>query len=177
MTLPSPEPETQGLRMEPRAHCSSTRRTLSSIPTPATSHSTTSSIQMPDSVPASAPSSSSSPTGLYWSPNRGTRWAGRQMPDRFSISLPPRVPCSPPSKDRTGDQVGSMGVTFLNYQDWYNNVYLEEPLVNDTTKAYLISSPDWDNGAGAVTWVAANSTVSGVLSSSNSLVGSTAGDA
>ena len=77
-----------------------------------------------------------------------------------------------------GDAVGSLGVTFLNYTNWYNYYYLgtTSTLVNDPTKAYVISSPSWNNGAGAITWVAADSTVSGILSSSNSLVGSTTGD-
>jgi filamentous hemagglutinin family protein len=75
-----------------------------------------------------------------------------------------------------GDAVGSLGVTFLNYTNWYNYYYLGDALVNDTTKAYVISSPSWNNNAGAITWVAANSTISGILSSSNSLVGASAGD-
>ncbi|MEM1325594.1 MAG: T9SS type A sorting domain-containing protein [Bacteroidota bacterium] len=45
---------------------------------------------------------------------------------------------------------------------------------------YVVRSPDWDNGAttdaGAVTWGDGNSGVSGVISASNSLVGSTASD-
>ena len=45
---------------------------------------------------------------------------------------------------------------------------------------YVVRSPDWDNGAmadaGAVTWGSGSSGVSGVVSSSNSLVGSKAGD-
>ena len=45
---------------------------------------------------------------------------------------------------------------------------------------YVVSSPNWDNGAivnaGAVTWGNGTSGVSGVVSSSNSLVGSTASD-
>ena len=78
-----------------------------------------------------------------------------------------------------GDAVGSLGVTFLNYANWYDYyiAYSTPTLINDTTKAYVISSPSWNGGAGAITWVAADSTVSGVLSSSNSLVGASAGDA
>jgi hypothetical protein len=45
---------------------------------------------------------------------------------------------------------------------------------------YVVSSPDWDNGGvmnvGAVTWGNGTTGVSGVVSSSNSLVGSTTGD-
>ena len=45
---------------------------------------------------------------------------------------------------------------------------------------YVVSSPDWDNGgvtdAGAVTWGNGTAGISGVVSSANSLVGSTAGD-
>ncbi|MBA3470509.1 MAG: hypothetical protein H0T53_12795, partial [Herpetosiphonaceae bacterium] len=45
---------------------------------------------------------------------------------------------------------------------------------------YLVQSPDWNNGgvtdAGAVTWGSANSGVAGVVSATNSLVGSSTGD-
>jgi hypothetical protein len=45
---------------------------------------------------------------------------------------------------------------------------------------YVVGSPNWDNGgavdAGAVTWADGTSTTVGVVSSANSLVGSTAGD-
>ena len=45
---------------------------------------------------------------------------------------------------------------------------------------YVVRSPDWDNGAaanaGAVTWGSGTSGVSGVVSTSNSLVGTTSGD-
>ncbi len=45
---------------------------------------------------------------------------------------------------------------------------------------YVVSSPNWDNGAaadaGAVTWGSGTTGVSGVVSAANSLVGSTAGD-
>ena len=60
------------------------------------------------------------------------------------------------------DRVGSGGVSVLPNQN------------------YVVSSPDWDNGAtvnvGAVTWGRGTSGVSGVVSSSNSLVGITAYD-
>jgi hypothetical protein len=49
-----------------------------------------------------------------------------------------------------------------------------------TNGNYVVDSPDWDNGdvtdAGAVTWVDGTATVTGVVSSTNSLVGSAAGD-
>ncbi len=45
---------------------------------------------------------------------------------------------------------------------------------------YVVTSPDWANGAagdaGAVTWGSGTAGVSGVVSATNSLVGSTAGD-
>jgi hypothetical protein len=45
---------------------------------------------------------------------------------------------------------------------------------------YVVSSPNWDNGgvtdAGAVTWGDGTSSITGVVSSTNSLVGSSAGD-
>ncbi|MEN3940455.1 choice-of-anchor D domain-containing protein [Prosthecobacter sp. SYSU 5D2] len=63
---------------------------------------------------------------------------------------------------RTGDKVGSGGVKLLSNGN------------------YVVCSPDWNNGsvvdAGAVTWGSGSSGVSGVVSSSNSLVGSTASD-
>jgi hypothetical protein len=66
--------------------------------------------------------------------------------------------------DRVGaiDEFGSSGVTPLGNGNW------------------LVFSPYWDNGpatdAGAVTWSSGTSGVSGVVSATNSLVGSTAGD-
>ncbi len=42
--------------------------------------------------------------------------------------------------------------------------------------SYLVTSPNWAGGKGAVTWVNAAATVSGVVSAANSLTGSTAGD-
>lgn len=49
-----------------------------------------------------------------------------------------------------------------------------------TNSNYVVSSPDWDNGgienAGAVTWGSGTSGVSGVISTANSLIGSTADD-
>ncbi|MBI2753527.1 MAG: filamentous hemagglutinin N-terminal domain-containing protein [Betaproteobacteria bacterium] len=60
------------------------------------------------------------------------------------------------------DQVGSAGVTVL------------------TNGNYVVSSPNWANvgvtQAGAVTWGSGTAGVSGTVTSSNSLVGSTAGD-
>ena len=45
---------------------------------------------------------------------------------------------------------------------------------------YVVSSPDWTNGAaagaGAVTWGSGTAGVSGPVSATNSLVGSTAND-
>lgn len=61
-----------------------------------------------------------------------------------------------------GDRVGSQGVVAL------------------TNENYVLSSPDWDNGtilnAGAVTFGDGTTGSSGLVSSTNSLVGSTAGD-
>jgi hypothetical protein len=62
----------------------------------------------------------------------------------------------------SNDNVGSGGVTALNNGN------------------YVVLSPHWDNGAatdaGAVTWGSGTNGVSGLVSSSNSLVGSTADD-
>ncbi|SIO62603.1 Cadherin domain-containing protein [Singulisphaera sp. GP187] len=61
------------------------------------------------------------------------------------------------------DQIGSSGVTAL------------------TNGNYLVRSERWDNGAadraGAVTWGSGTTGITGVVSSANSLVGSTTGDA
>lgn len=62
-----------------------------------------------------------------------------------------------------GDQVGGTGVTIL------------------TNGNYVIKSTNWDNGAavtdaGAVTWASGSTGVSGVVSSTNSLVGSSLND-
>jgi filamentous hemagglutinin family protein len=63
---------------------------------------------------------------------------------------------SQPAPD--GDQVGSFGVTILNNGN------------------YVINSPTWNGATGAVTWGSATSGVSGAVTSSNSLVGASAGD-
>lgn len=56
------------------------------------------------------------------------------------------------------DTLGSGGITVL------------------TNGNYAINSPAWNSGAGAVTWGDAETGVSGVVSSANSLVGALAGD-
>jgi len=60
------------------------------------------------------------------------------------------------------DNLGASGVAVLNNGN------------------YVVSSPSWDNGAlndaGAATWGNGNTGITGTVSSSNSLVGSTAGD-
>jgi filamentous hemagglutinin family protein len=58
-----------------------------------------------------------------------------------------------------GDGVGSGGIV---------------PLVNGDD---VVLSPNWNQGAGAVTWVDPRSGVTGVVSSTNSLLGASAGDA
>ncbi len=64
---------------------------------------------------------------------------------------------------RANDQVGSRGITALSNGN------------------YVVSIPSWDNGVivnvGAVTWASGTTGLSGLVSASNSLVGSTAGDA
>jgi Repeat of unknown function (DUF5650)/Secretion system C-terminal sorting domain len=68
------------------------------------------------------------------------------------------------------DMIGSGGVT----------VVLTRGVTVLTNGNYLVHSPNWDNGsiinAGAVTWVNGRKGLSGQVSSSNSLVGITAGD-
>jgi hypothetical protein len=57
-----------------------------------------------------------------------------------------------------GDQIGSPGVTALNNGN------------------YVVTSTNWNGGRGAATWGNGTTGVTGVVSSANSLVGSTAGD-
>jgi hypothetical protein len=63
---------------------------------------------------------------------------------------------------KPGDYIGNNGVTTL------------------ANGNYLVVTPDWDNGtsidAGAVTWCSGTAGISGVISSSNSLVGTFSGD-
>jgi hypothetical protein len=56
------------------------------------------------------------------------------------------------------DNIGSGGVTALSDGN------------------FVVSSPDWTNGAGAVTWGSGTTGVSGTVSATNSLVGSTTND-
>ena len=59
---------------------------------------------------------------------------------------------------QSGDNVGSYGITAL------------------TNGNYVVGSPNWNGNIGAATWGSGTAGVSGVVSSSNSLVGSTSGD-
>jgi len=56
------------------------------------------------------------------------------------------------------DTVGLDGITALNNGN------------------YVVASPDWNGGIGAATWGSGTTGITGIVSSSNSLVGSTAGD-
>jgi filamentous hemagglutinin family protein len=58
-----------------------------------------------------------------------------------------------------GDDVGSFGVTLLY-----------------TDGNYVVNSPDWNGGMGAVTWASGTTGVVGAVSASNSLVGANGGD-
>jgi hypothetical protein len=58
----------------------------------------------------------------------------------------------------SNDQIGFSGVTQLG------------------SSAYLVSSPDWNGDAGAVTWANASTGISGNVGSGNSLVGSSSAD-
>ncbi|MCE7798872.1 YDG domain-containing protein [Sphingobium sufflavum] len=84
---------------------------------------------------------------------------------------------------RSGDKVGNSngdsfyggyGLLFLDQYGGYDPVTYASKY--DGSKAFLITSPNWNGNRGAVTWVAANGLVSGLVSSSNSLVGANAGD-
>ncbi len=59
----------------------------------------------------------------------------------------------------TGDRIGSQGITELA-----------------ATGNYVVSSPNWNSDTGAVTWGSGTTGISGVVSSTNSLVGGTPGD-
>jgi Repeat of unknown function (DUF5650)/Secretion system C-terminal sorting domain len=54
-------------------------------------------------------------------------------------------------------------------------------IIMPTNDFYLVSCPNWDNGtianAGSMTWGSSTAGISGIIGSSNSLVGSSAGDA
>ncbi len=57
-----------------------------------------------------------------------------------------------------GDSLGSSGVTAL------------------TNGNYVVASPGWNNGVGAVTWGSGTAGVHGIITSANSLLGSKSGD-
>jgi hypothetical protein len=60
--------------------------------------------------------------------------------------------------NHSGDQIGSPGVVLLSNGN------------------YVVASPSWNGARGAATWGSGTAGVSGAVSDSNSLVGSTAGD-
>lgn len=61
-----------------------------------------------------------------------------------------------------------------------NDKIADEPILTLTNGNYVVQSRYWDNGStpdvGAITWGNGNSGITGTISSSNSLIGSTAGD-
>ncbi|NOV29501.1 YDG domain-containing protein [Methylomonas sp. ZR1] len=71
------------------------------------------------------------------------------------------------------DRLGSGGITQLVSQNTNTNVNVSFNSLGN----FLISSPHWDGGKGAVTWSSGTAGLSGTVSSANSLVGSSASDA
>ncbi|WP_445369222.1 YDG domain-containing protein [Methylomonas sp. BW4-1] len=71
------------------------------------------------------------------------------------------------------DRLGSGGITQLVSQNTNTNVNVSFSSLGN----FLISSPHWDGGKGAVTWSSGTTGLSGTVSSANSLVGSSASDA
>ncbi|MDT4332468.1 YDG domain-containing protein [Methylomonas sp. MS20] len=71
------------------------------------------------------------------------------------------------------DRLGSGGITLLVSQNTNTNVNVSF----NSQGNFLISSPHWDGGKGAVTWSSGTTGLSGTVTSSNSLVGSSASDA
>lgn len=75
----------------------------------------------------------------------------------------------------TTDGVGS----YQNYNSGWQNrqgVVVLTKSGDPTYSNYVILSPQWNNNAGAVTWGSGTAGVSGVVSASNSLIGSASGD-
>ena len=79
------------------------------------------------------------------------------------------------ANDRVGSGTGgTTGLRFLDPNATYDAT--SGVPIYDNAKAYLIHSPGWNGNAGALTWVASNGMASGIVGSTNSLVGSSAGD-
>ncbi|MEH3099065.1 MAG: hypothetical protein PGN17_02455 [Sphingomonas adhaesiva] len=77
--------------------------------------------------------------------------------------------------DKVGSGTGgTTGLRFLDPNLTYDQITYVP--IYDSSKAYLIHSPGWNNNSGALTWVASNGMASGILGATNSLVGSSAGD-
>ena len=73
--------------------------------------------------------------------------------------------------------VGSTPFDFIEYGSGFFNSKMITPLSNGH---YVVSAPNWDNGsivnAGAVTWANGNTSITGEINSSRSLIGSKAND-
>ncbi len=72
----------------------------------------------------------------------------------------------------SGDQVGSV-TSYVN-PGFYANYLLGITVLSNGN--YVVTSGNWNNGTGAATWGSGTSGVTGTISSSNSLVGSSSGD-
>src|SRR5207237_8145368 len=75
--------------------------------------------------------------------------------------------------DGVGPIRGEVGVKPIGNPP-YATVACMVPLSNGN---YLVGSPDWNGGRGAVTWGNGSTGISGTISDQNSLVGSSPGDA
>ncbi len=96
----------------------------------------------------------------FWGNNRGAvTWGNSLTGVSGVISSANSLVGSTSGAWGVGDSVGSRGITLLS---------------NDGN--YIVNSPWWNGGRGAVTWGNGMTGTSGVVSSANSLVGSAAGD-
>ncbi len=99
-----------------------------------------------------------------WNGNRGAvTWGSGTSGTTGTISASNSLVGSSPdvegtNSSRPGDQVGAGGVTALDNGN------------------YVAASPDWNDTQGAVTWGSGTSGITGVVSASNSLVGSSSND-
>ena len=89
-----------------------------------------------------------------WAVNRGAvSWGSGSAPLAGEVSASNSL-----VGENSGDFVGSGGITSL------------------ANGNFVVSSPSWNSNTGAVTWGSGSSGVSGVVSSANSLVGTSPGD-
>ena len=108
----------------------------------------------------------------YWNSNRGmVAWGSGTNGISGVVSSANALIGSNP-----GDYVGGVVQTTVYYRTQQPYTYVNTDYEFLPNGNYLVFSPQWNNGAGAVTFGNGATGISGVVSSSNSLVGATAGD-